>query len=188
MQVDVHICGFLGFYFLFSEKPAASRRSEGRRRSSGTSLPSKTPVNALVPAYPRLLPRIRGGGGKYEFASADCGLRIRGTDVPSGCSVLQGSGIVRRICLGRQQGGKWWEENFDFAQEMERGGKRVKKFPAKVGTKNPVLLGNRKGGGNFPRFPAIDPLECEIFGNQEDLPQMNTDVLTTKFQRNGGGG
>jgi hypothetical protein len=68
-----------------------------------------------------------------------------------------------------ESGGNWWEENFDFAQEMERGGKTVKKFPAKVGMKTTLLLGKWREGGNFPAFPGVyPPLECGIGGNQED--------------------
>jgi hypothetical protein len=54
-------------------------------------------------------------------------------------------GTDLRFCSGN---GKGWE----------KGEKIPSKFPAKVGTESAVLLGKWKGGGNFPAFPATDPL------------------------------
>jgi hypothetical protein len=127
MHLDAHNCGFMDFYFLFWK---VAKREESFQRNVSTI--KKARIVASV-ACCRLLSDFRGGGGKYEFASADCGLRIGGTDMPSGCLAFQESEIVRRLCHGRQQGGK----------------------PVGIGGKGfSILLGNLQGVGISRLFPG----------------------------------
>jgi hypothetical protein len=102
--------------------------------------------------------KFQGSSSNMRFRLCDAGQKF-----PSCLMTFENA--LKETANGQvrwEMGGKGWEEKFDFARELKRGGKTVEKFPPEAGKESAVLLRKWKGGGNFPAFPAIDPLECGI--------------------------